>query len=136
MVEIADANFKAYLLENFDTNKDGNLSLAETKAIKSIDCSGKDIKSVEGIEKMPNLEYLNCSQNKLEILDLTQNNKLEKLVCTENVAQMNILIGMKSPLKNKGLQTPNSPQLASFPLPYDESKVSCDKDVVFQLNFN
>ena len=65
-VSIPDANFKAFLLENFDANKDGEISLAEAKAVTDLDCSGKNIKKLDGIEKFTNLESLNCSNNQLE----------------------------------------------------------------------
>jgi Leucine-rich repeat (LRR) protein len=107
-LEIPDANFKAYLLENFDKNKDGNISLSEAKAIKEINCSGKNIEKLDGIEKFESLESLDCSNNKLEELEIRYNLKLNKLVCNGNNEGMTIYIGMKSPLRNQAIVKPKA----------------------------
>jgi len=132
IVEIPDAKFKAYLLENFDSNKDGNLSLLEAKAVKEINCSGMEIAVLDGIEKFANLESLDCSNNQLEELELRYNKKLNKLVCTDNKTPLTIYIGMSSPLRNQNLQKPASgtpPQANNLGVkPIDDSKAIYDHD--------
>lgn len=56
-----DANFKAYCVENFDTNNDGELSYSEAAKVKAIGLNSEDIVSLGGIEFFSNLESLNCS---------------------------------------------------------------------------
>jgi len=128
-VEIPDANFKSYLLENFDKNKDGKISFSEAKAVKKIDCSGKQIKDLKGIEYFENLESLDCSYNDLADIEIDKNNKIEKLVCNGNNEKFQIYINFNSPLKNKNL---NKPQEGEIPQeitqPLDEEKVSYDKN--------
>ena len=108
IVEIPDANFKSFLLENFDTNGDGNISLQEAKAVKKMDCSGKNIESLDGIEKFENLEYLDCSSNRLEEVELRYNKKLDRLICTNNDSDdyLRIYFGMSSPLVKKDYKRP------------------------------
>ena len=106
MVEIPDANFKAYLLEKFDKNKDGNISLAEAKAVKEINCSGRNIESLSGIERFSNLLVLDCSNNQLDEVILVKNKKLNQLNTKNNNQLLTIHIGMSSPLKNKAFQRP------------------------------
>jgi len=130
IVEIIDANFKAYLLENFDKNSDGNISLSEAKAVKAINCAGKNIENLTGIEKFENLESLDCSNNDLIELEIKYNKKLNKLVCTGNKDQMFIYIGMSSPIRNQNIQRPkdNTPpqEVSSITTPLDLSKCTYD----------
>lgn len=70
-VRITDANFRTYLLERFDTDRDGGISAAEAKAVTSIDCSSKGISSLSGIRCFTELKTLNCSDNSLTSLILS-----------------------------------------------------------------
>ncbi|MDR0796860.1 MAG: hypothetical protein LBE79_12570, partial [Tannerella sp.] len=60
-IPIPDANFKAYLVANFDTNGDGEISQAEAAQVKVIECTDKPLSSLEGIEHFTALEELDCS---------------------------------------------------------------------------
>ena len=106
IIEIPDANFKTYLLENFDENKDGNISLLEAKAVKAINCSEKGIENVDGIENFTNIEFLDCSNNKLEELDIRYNKKLKRLICKGNTSGMWIYVPMSGLLRNPTIQKP------------------------------
>jgi len=135
-VEIPDANFKAYLLENFDANKDGKISLKEAKAIKVIDCSNRNIEALDGIEKFSNLTSLNCSNNLLDELELNENKKLNKLVCTNNINPLTIYLSMSSPLRNKKFVAPKknaTPDASQLVIPIDVNKVVFDNG---KTNFN
>lgn len=128
-IEVPDANFKSYLLENFDTNKDGLISLSEARAVKKIDCSNRNIENLEGIEHFVNLERLICNDNKLDELDLRYNKKIKWLVCTNNNDQLQVYFAMSSPLRNKKFAMPNNndaPDVATLVKPFDESKVVFD----------
>lgn len=57
-----DANFKAYLVANFDTDGDGEISKEEALAITKIIVGTKDIESLAGIEHMANLTELRCER--------------------------------------------------------------------------
>jgi len=70
-VDISDAKFKAYLLDNFDTDKDGRISESEVRKITAIDCSSKGIKSLSGIRCFTELVSLNCSGNDITTLSLS-----------------------------------------------------------------
>ena len=76
----ADPNFKAYCVENFDADGDGELTPQEALAVTAIDCSGKNIGSLVGIEYFSNLETLDCSGNtSLTTLDVSGNTSLTAL---------------------------------------------------------
>ena len=114
-VEIPDPNFMSYLLENFDTNKDGLISLSEAKKVKEIDCSNRNISDLTGIEKFENLERLICSNNQLNELDVRYNKKLNWLNCRNNAEELTVYFAMSSPLSNKNFQkhqTDMSPEVA------------------------
>ena len=132
-VEIPDANFKAYLLENFDKNNNGEISLSEAEAVKEINCSGREIKDLAGIENFANLESLDCSNNKLGVIEIQHNKKLNKLACKGNNVPFAIYIGMSSPLKNPAIKepagtTPSNENMVAITTPLDESKCSYDKE--------
>ena len=139
-VEIPDANFKTYLLENVDTNKDGLISLSEAKKVKEIDCSDRNIKALDGIEKFENLERLICKDNQLEELELRYNKKLNFLVCTNNLNPLTVYFAKSSPLSNKKFVVPkknDTPDASHLITPFDESKVIFDMgktDFVICLN--
>lgn len=92
-----DANFKAYMIKNFDTDGDGEISYEEALAITMIDVDTDNIESLAGIEHMANLTELNCEgpfvmsgyepeegRGKLKTLDVSKNTKLTKLYCGFN----------------------------------------------------
>lgn len=92
-----DANFKAYMIKNFDTDDDGEISYEEALAITMIDVDTDNIESLAGIEHMANLTELNCEgpfvmsgyepeegRGKLKTLDVSKNTKLTKLYCGFN----------------------------------------------------
>ena len=86
-----DPIFRAYVLENFDIDGDGKISKKEAEAVTSIDVSKNSstpdderIASLEGIQFFTNLTYLDCNDNKLTELDVTQNPALTELWCREN----------------------------------------------------
>ena len=79
-----DENFKAYCIENFDSDGDGEVSYAEAKVVTYIDVYNKGISSLKGIEHFINLTYLNCYSNQLTSLDMSKNIALTYLICDGN----------------------------------------------------
>lgn len=90
-----DANFKAYLVANFDKNGDGEISRLEALDITRIEVCTDNITSLAGIESMPNLKILICggtynynidkAYGKLKVLDVSQNTLLDSLDCSNNI---------------------------------------------------
>ena len=83
-VNFPDANFRSIVTENYDTDKDGNLSDTEIAAVEKIDCVDKGISSLKGIEYFTALKVLLCSQNQLTVLDVRKNIELSLLSCYRN----------------------------------------------------
>ena len=81
-----DPNFRAYLLENFDTDGNDALSGEEAAAITEIDITGLGITSIEGVEYffMPNITVLKLADNELTSLDLVSFKNLTELYCSNN----------------------------------------------------
>ena len=94
VISFADANFKAYCVENFDTSGDGELTEEEAKAVTAISASMLNISSLVGIEYFSNLETIDVSYNKLESLDLTHSPKLKTIDVTGNKLQNLNLSGL------------------------------------------
>ena len=87
-----DKNFRDYVSENFDTDKNRVLSQSECDNVGKIDISqsvytednSKKVKSLKGIEHFKNLDELDCKRNQLKSLDVSKNTVLTKLKCDKN----------------------------------------------------
>ncbi|MCH7534951.1 MAG: T9SS type A sorting domain-containing protein [Bacteroidetes bacterium] len=87
IVNIPDANFKAYLVGNtsINTNGDGEIQVIEASAFTdTIDVSWLGISDLTGIKAFTALTYLNCQSNSLTSLDVTSNTALTNLNCRSN----------------------------------------------------
>ncbi len=85
-----DAEFRNYVSENFDKDGDGSLSDEERGSVTEInvrhdwDYTGEKITSLQGIWAFYNLQYLDCSNNELYSLDVSNNTRLYYLDCRDN----------------------------------------------------
>ena len=92
-VEISDARFAKFLRDNFDTNEDKALSIAELQAITEISfpkCPTStyvwttiSAANLSGIEYMTNLETLDITGSKVTSLDLSNNTKLTSITAAD-----------------------------------------------------
>ncbi|NVK63233.1 MAG: T9SS type A sorting domain-containing protein [Flavobacteriales bacterium] len=86
-VNIPDTNFKAYLVGNsqINTNGDSEIQVSEANACtETILCSGMGISDLTGIEAFTSIYYLQCSNNNLTSLDVSNNSNLTYLLCWSN----------------------------------------------------
>ena len=79
-----DENFRAYVTEKFDTDKNNFLSEEEIAKVTKIDVNGKGINSLKGIAHFTALTELRCHNNGLTELGLSTNKKLTYLRCYRN----------------------------------------------------
>lgn len=87
IVNIPDANFKEYLLGNIyiNTNGDNEIQVSEATAYTGfIQCGGKGIANLTGIEFFVNIGGLYCYSNNLTSLDVSKNINLRELWCHHN----------------------------------------------------
>lgn len=111
-IYIPDANFKSYLIDNFDTDDDGEISEEEALAVAEIDISGNSVSRLSGIEYFSNLERFDCSNNHLTAIDLSQNTRLRELNASSNDLtsidlMKNILLGRLDISNNKEISILN-----------------------------
>ena len=62
-IPVEDPAFKAYLVENYDTDGDGEISFEEAENVREISIlpsNDHNLQSLRGIEYMPNLEVIDC----------------------------------------------------------------------------
>lgn len=78
-----DENFRKYLMSQ-DYGRDMKISENEIYGISEIDCSGREIESLKGIEFLPELRSLDCRENNLTELDLSGNGAVYTLDCSGN----------------------------------------------------
>jgi len=93
IVTIPDANFKAYLIANtaINTNLDTEIQCSEATAFTGgINCNNMSVSDMSGIEAFTSLTTLECSNNPIEILDLSNNIALATFYC--NNGQLNSLV--------------------------------------------
>ncbi len=79
-----DNNFRAYVEQKMDADKNGRLSENEIDNVLIIDVNNKEISSLKGIEFFSKLKELYCNNNSLDSLDVSQNIVLQKLQCSGN----------------------------------------------------
>lgn len=86
-----DAVFRAYVLANFDTDKNGKITKREAYEVRTINVTkeqygpaSEKISSLQGIEQFPYLQTLLCAYNKLERIDVLKNTYLKELDCSGN----------------------------------------------------
>ena len=80
-----DDNFRAYVsAKSIDKDEDGYLSPAEIAKVTTISVARKEIKSLKGIEYFTALTSLNCENNQLTELDVSNNTNLGYLICESN----------------------------------------------------
>ncbi len=87
IVNIPDANFKAYLVGNvsINTNMDTEIQLSEANAFNgTINVFNQNINDLTGIESFTALSQLNCYDNNLNTLDVSNNTALTLLSCGDN----------------------------------------------------
>jgi Leucine-rich repeat (LRR) protein len=87
IVNIPDANFKAYLLANtwINTNGDTEIQVSEAAAYNSqMNCSELFISDLTGIEAFTSMTSLLCNDNLLTSLDVSNNTSLVWLDCRFN----------------------------------------------------
>ena len=76
-----------FLLADYDKDGNGLLDDQEVLAIERIDCIYQGITSLEGIERLANLRYLDCRGNALKEVDFSKNPRLEYLDCRSNMIE-------------------------------------------------
>lgn len=84
---IPDPNFEQALIDlgiDTDNTINGRVYTTDIATIYALDVSHKSISDLSGIEDFGRLTYLDCSNNQITSLDLSQNPLLEHLSCGEN----------------------------------------------------
>ena len=99
-----DAAFRDFVLSNYDLDHNRYLSSGESLDVTSINCSGSaenpgHIRSLKGISWFRNLTALFCAYNDLTELDVSGNQKLKTLYCSNN-----LLVGTLDLSKNTQLE--------------------------------
>ena len=130
-VEISDPGFKAYLLEAYDVDKDGVLSTKEAAAVVEIRAAGRGIAALPELNTVfESITYLDCSDNKLKELDITNLLNLNTLIATGNPDLKNIYVwtGFVEPA---GFSKPASAQYVEPEIP-----TPAGYELVWQDEFN
>ncbi|HEX8563347.1 MAG TPA: T9SS type A sorting domain-containing protein [Flavobacterium sp.] len=99
-IDIPDANLKAKLLSaacdtqvaglnggfiRIDTNLDGEIQPLEAQQPDLLYLENSEIASLQGLGAFTNLEKLNCQNNMIEIIDMTQLANLTEIACDNNL---------------------------------------------------
>jgi Leucine-rich repeat (LRR) protein len=79
-----DAYFRNWLIANKSWPSKGAIRVESAEATKNIQCPGKSISSLKGLEYFPNIEELVCYGNNIEEIDLSDFEKLYYVDCSMN----------------------------------------------------
>jgi len=81
-----DQGFRSLVSDKYDTDGNGVLSSGEISNVKTIRIRYYDyvVRSLDGIEVFTELESLDCEENSLTSLDISNNSKLEVIWCGGN----------------------------------------------------
>ena len=71
-------------MNNYDDDGDGEISIAESDNITMVNCSGKGVTDLTGLESCTNLMTLNCSNNNITTINLPNLKQLRTLTCNDN----------------------------------------------------
>ncbi len=84
-INFPDANFRTIVTGSaIDTTDDDVLSDSEIQAVASLDVNGSSISDLKGIEYFTALTYLDCRNNRLTSLDVSNSTALTQLYCNDN----------------------------------------------------
>ena len=86
-VKIPDKNFEKALIEleiDSDATINGLILKSDAQKVTFLDVSGKKIRNLKGIEAFTSLVYLNCKNNRLCNLNISQNISLTNLYSDVN----------------------------------------------------
>jgi len=82
---IPDINFELTLIDlGLDDVQDGTVLTANINSVTNLDIWGNDIADLTGIEDFIALQILDCSDNLLSNIDISNNLALTELECSEN----------------------------------------------------
>lgn len=73
-----------YSTYDVDSNNDGEIQVSEAQSVIGLRIDDNNITSLDGLEYFTNLEYLNCEDNLLTNLDISNSASLEYLECDDN----------------------------------------------------
>lgn len=143
-VNVPDGNFKAALTSNANVNTNGDTEIQVSEATAftgSLDLSSQGIRNLTGIEAFTQLTGLNCSNNLLSRIDLSQNTALTSLNCENNsLVSLNIKNGNNGTISTANFNSINNPSLRCIEVD-DQSYASStwtniDSGVSFAVNCN
>ena len=128
-----DKNFRD-VVKTFDTDDNNILSDTEIAAVKKIDCKGRAITNLKGIEYFTALEYLYCYDNELTELDLRRNTKLKELNCSTN--RLTVLDLSQNPKLKRVICSDNA--LTALDLSHNPEleDVNCSDNALTALNLS
>ena len=128
-----DKNFRD-VVKTFDTDDNNILSDTEVAAVKKIDCKGRAITNLKGIEYFTALEYLYCYDNELTELDLKRNTKLKELNCSAN--RLTVLDLSQNPKLKRVICSDNA--LTALDLSHNPEleDVNCSDNALTALNLS
>ena len=99
-VQLDEATFPSAALRavvrTFDTDGDGALSDAEVAAVTTLDCSYRDIDSLQGLRSLTALTELNAAGNQLTQVDLSSNAALVSVNLSDNLMATAKFAGLSS----------------------------------------
>lgn len=87
---MADRNVMAIMVQKADEDNDGYIHVTEARKVESIDLSGTQIKSLEGLEAFRNIRRLDISDTGLDFADLSEDFRFLGEIILDDDTDVNI----------------------------------------------
>lgn len=102
-----DDAFRAFVANSYDTNKDGYLNSSEISEAERLIYRDSNVRSLQGIEYLTALNYIDLHETSITELDLSNNTALQTVHGSWNEQLVSVTLGKNSVLSL--LHFPNSP---------------------------
>jgi len=117
IIEIPDHNFKTFLVDNYDSSGDGEISVLEAKAVTGLmACCCSDIADVTGIAHFTKLDEFECGHNLLTSLPELPAKYFSMIVGAGSAQIVYVVAGpvLPDPSGDPSLQLQPTPGFARF----------------------
>jgi len=82
--DFIDTNFRAAVRQIAGLSPTDDITIGDVFDLSYLNVSGRGISSLAGVERLTQLEHLNCSNNQMASIDLSANTALKTLDCSNN----------------------------------------------------
>jgi|WetSurMetagenome_2_1015567.scaffolds.fasta_scaffold131338_1 hypothetical protein len=99
IITFKDPNFESALVNHIpkiDTNSDDKIQVNEAMGVSELKINGKNISSIDEIRYFKNLKKVNCNDNQIKTISISNLDQLEEIYCRTNGLEQLSLKNLKN----------------------------------------